>query len=117
VGLGEAARYAMKWGVDAIWERTQYLGACLREKLKLIPGIHLHDKGQILCGIVTFTHEKMSTPTLYKTLRAAGMNTSISRSAYALLDMEARGLSEILRASVHYYNTEEEIDRFCEQVQ
>ena len=39
------------------------------------------------------------------------MTTSTVRSTR--LDMEARGLSELVRASVHYYNTEAELDRFA----
>jgi len=33
-----------------------------------------------------------------------------------LLDMQEREITSIVRASVHYYNTEEEVKRFAEAV-
>jgi selenocysteine lyase/cysteine desulfurase len=44
------------------------------------------------------------------------MNVSISSAASTRLDMDQRGLSRVIRASVHYYNTEEEIERFYDSV-
>ena len=45
------------------------------------------------------------------------MNVLVSRAASTLLDMTRRGLAEVVRASVHYYNTSGEIERFCEAVE
>ena len=41
------------------------------------------------------------------------INVTVSRAAWTRLDMEARHLPAVIRASVHYYNTEDEVDRFC----
>ena len=43
-----------------------------------------------------------------------GINTTVSLAKHARLDMGSRELDKVVRASVHYYNTEEEIERFCE---
>ena len=45
-------------------------------------------------------------------LRAHGINVSVSPAQSTLLDFSARGLDNVVRASVHYYNTEEEVHRF-----
>ena len=54
-GLGIAVRYANELGVDWIWEHVQQLAAELRSKLRSIPGVAVHDRGRMLCGIVSFT--------------------------------------------------------------
>lgn len=42
--------------------------------------------------------------------RAVPINVHVSRKGSTLVDYDARGLTETLRASVHYYNTEADVD-------
>ena len=53
---------------------------------------------------------------MQQALAERSMNVTISTVASTRFDMEARGLNEVVRASVHYYNDEAEIARFCESV-
>lgn len=62
VGLGLAVEYANRLGMDWIWERVQMLAAELRGKLKRIPGLTVHDRGRVLCGIVSFTKASLLRP-------------------------------------------------------
>ena len=113
VGLGVAVEYALAIGLEAIRDRTFALAAVLRERLERIPGVKLRDLGRLKCGIVTFTMEGHDAVVVRDTLRARRINVSASFVEYARLDMEPRGLERMVRASVHYYNTEEEIERFA----
>jgi selenocysteine lyase/cysteine desulfurase len=47
-------------------------------------------------------------------LRRNTINTSVASSVTSQLDLGARGIDAGIRASVHYYNTESEQDRFIE---
>ncbi|MCB9150476.1 MAG: aminotransferase class V-fold PLP-dependent enzyme, partial [Caldilineaceae bacterium] len=68
------------------------------------------------CGIVTFAINGRQPEEIRQTLRAQNINVSHSTVFSTRHDMEARQLAELVRASVHYYNTEAEIDRFCEAI-
>jgi len=76
----------------------------------------VRDRGITQCGIVTFTLEGHEPEAIQRELAAFNINVSIAVRASALLDMDARGLTSVVRASVHYYNSEEEIARFCEKI-
>jgi selenocysteine lyase/cysteine desulfurase len=116
IGLGVAVDYALGWSLGAIRERVFGLAARLRERLAAMPGVVIRDLGREKCGIVTFTVEGREPVAVRDTLRARGVNVSVSFLEFARLDMEARGLEQMVRASVHYYNTEEEVDRFCAEI-
>ena len=61
LGLGIALEYILDIGIDAIWERVQFLAGMLRDKLAAVPGATVQDKGRLLCGIVSFTLVGCST--------------------------------------------------------
>jgi len=116
IGLGAAIDYALEWGVEKTWKRIQFLHTLLRQCLSKNPSVTLQDRGREQCGIVTFTLEGFEAPAVHKMLNAAKINVSVSRAEYGRLDLQKRGIPSLVRASVHYYNTEEEITRFCEQL-
>jgi cysteine desulfurase / selenocysteine lyase len=111
LGLGAAVDYALALGVENTWQRVTVLADQLRAGLQGIAGVGVHDKGIIRGGIVTFTVADVPSDQVSHLLRASGINTSVSPAQYAQYDLPARGLSVLVRASVHYYNTTEEIDR------
>ena len=116
VGLGVAIDYAQGWGLEAIWDRVQTLAAALRDGLAAIPGVAVRDIGAELCGIVTFTIDGSDAGEIKRSLAARTMNVTVSSVASTRFDMEARGLRNVMRASVHYYNDENEVERFCAAV-
>jgi selenocysteine lyase/cysteine desulfurase len=113
IGLGVAIDYARGWGMDAIWRRVSDLAAQLRSALRALPGVTVHDLGQVQCGVVSFTVAGHEARALRDALRARRINVSTSSLLSTRLDMTARGLSTLVRASVHYYNSDAEIERLC----
>lgn len=110
IGLNKAVSYILDLGMEHIWERVQDLADRFRKELNDIPGVTVRDIGKIKCGIVTFTVEGKSAEQVKQYLSDNRINVSISTKSSTLLDMNRRHLDEAVRASVHYYNTEGEIE-------
>jgi cysteine desulfurase/selenocysteine lyase len=116
LGLGVAIEYALALGLKKIERRVQHLAALLREQLAQVKGVTVRDLGRVRCGIVTFTCNGHSPGEVMQRLKANGIAVRTVERSSARIDMEQRGLDELVRASVHYYNTEAEIERLCAAV-
>ncbi|WP_107765630.1 aminotransferase class V-fold PLP-dependent enzyme [Nocardioides terrigena] len=114
IGLGVAVNYALSWGIDAIAERVTALAERLRNMLRQVDGVTVHDQGQSQCGIVTFTLAGVDSQDVQRRLAEQGINVSVSLVEYARLDLSHRQLPDLVRASVHYYNTDDELDRLIQ---
>src|SRR5690606_15410770 len=105
IGLGVAAEVAAELGLPAIEERVTGLATRLREALAERPGVTVLDRGERRSGIVTFTVEGHDARELKLSWREQGINVSVTDGATQHYDSKAAPAA--IRASAHYYNTEE----------
>jgi selenocysteine lyase/cysteine desulfurase len=113
LGLGKAIEYALDIGMGRIWQRVQYLAATMRRQLAEIDGVDIHDHGEQKSGIVTFSVSGIGSSHVKKELAEKKINVSVGLAESTLIYMNRNSLTTVVRASVHYYNTEEEIDALC----
>ncbi len=112
LGLGEAARYAMAVGVDTAAVRSRMLATRLRQLLGSVHEWRVLDKGPSPSAIVAVQLGSSDPTQVVERLRDRGFNTSATFRRWAQFQMGAQGVESALRISPHYYNTEDEIDRF-----
>ncbi|MGW0182255.1 aminotransferase class V-fold PLP-dependent enzyme [Nocardia sp. NPDC003345] len=116
LGLGAAVRYLLDLGPDevyaAIAERAGYLRGALGE----LPGVTVRDLGVEHSGIVSFTVDGLESVEVRDRLLGEDITVSVSHRGSTLLDMSARGLDSLVRASPHYFVSRDELDRFVAAV-
>lgn len=116
IGLGVAVDYALEVGIEAIEARVSGLAARLRTELATIPGVAVHDRGRRLCGIVTFSVGSQPAVEVRRRLREQAINTWVAWHEHALLAGPDGPPGDLVRASVHYYNTDDELGALCDGV-
>ena len=111
LGLKAAVDYLLELGAGAV--RTAVLGRAehLRRGLRTIPGVQVHDRGRARSGIVSFTVDGVPAADVRDRLWRAGVTVATSERSATLLDMTARGLSSVVRASAHYFVTHAQLDQ------
>ena len=96
--------------MDSIAKRVTALAESLRNRLAQTPLVRLADLGGPQSGLVTFFVEGRSSEAVVAALRAWGVNTSVIEPLPSAFDPKGRAKHSLVRASVHYYNTEEDLD-------
>lgn len=109
IGLGVAVDYAVALGLERVRERVGALAGYARDRLGQMAGVRVLDRGAVRSGIVTFAVRGVPAEHVRAHLVGAGVNVSVSRVWNQVWE-EPVGVDEAVRASVHYFNTEEEVE-------
>jgi selenocysteine lyase/cysteine desulfurase len=112
LGLGEAVRYAMDRGLPQIEHGILQLSLILRHELSKIPKVTIHHHKTTKCGIVTFQCEGLKSQTVQAALWRKGFELSVVPATSTPLDSSKSHVPDLVRASITYINTEEEIFSF-----
>ena len=116
VGLAVAVDYALGYGMESLWAEIQVRADHYRTELSRIPAVTVRDIGEVQGGIVTFTVDGVAPAAVQAHLAQNKVNVTTSDVTSTRLDMEDRGLTAVVRSSVHYYNSHEEIAKVCSLV-
>ncbi|WP_419904076.1 aminotransferase class V-fold PLP-dependent enzyme [Kiloniella sp.] len=112
--LGQAIDYALQIGVKNIEERISDLSQYFRNELSNIPSISLLDLGDKKCGIVSFYSDQKKCTEIRAFLETNQIHVSTPGRTGNPVLFDQCGISQLVRASVHYFNTKEEIDKMVD---
>ncbi|MFQ6392258.1 aminotransferase class V-fold PLP-dependent enzyme [Nocardia sp. KC 131] len=116
LGLGAAVRYLLDLGPDDVYTAIAARAEYLRKSLQRIARVTVRDLGIQHNGIVSFTVDGVESIDIRDRLAAQDITVSVSHASSTLLDMTARGLASVVRASPHCFVGFEELDRFVAAV-
>lgn len=117
VGLGAAIDYLQKVGFDTIGKTEEALTAKLMAGLSEIPGVTMYGAAEPSKhnGIVTFNIEGCHPHDVASVLDTEHIAVRAGHHCAQPL-MKFLGANATVRASLYFYNTEEEVDRFVKAV-
>ncbi|RTZ42566.1 aminotransferase class V-fold PLP-dependent enzyme [Candidimonas sp. SYP-B2681] len=110
-GLIAAMDYALNIGMGNIAIRCSALANRLRDGLAELPGVQVYDLGRNPSAIVSFTVGARPAEEIVTLAGEARIVIGTTPPSSTRLDAERRHLPALIRASPHYFNTQEEIDK------
>lgn len=117
VGLAAAIDYLESYGMDTLHAVEQELTAYLFRGMNAIPHVHVlgSQREDNHTGIVSFTVDQVHPHDISEVLSSDGMDIRAGHHCAQPLH-DHLGIHSTARASLMFYNTKEEIDRFLESV-
>jgi len=114
LGLGEAVCLAMEQGLPQILRNIRRLSALLWNVLEdEIPSVRIHHKESTTCRIVTFYFRDVDARSVQDAMWKLGLELSVVPVTSTPLDSSITNVVDLVRASISYTTTEEEIHAFC----
>ncbi|KAM9864059.1 aminotransferase class V-fold PLP-dependent enzyme [Leucobacter sp. BZR 635] len=112
LALGAAVEVAQGLGIDAIHERVRELTNYAAARLREIPGTQIYgpENDADRLGILPFNIEGVDPTALTLALEQRGIIIEAGHFMATPI-LAAYGVEKMARASLHYFNTTEEIDR------
>ncbi len=116
LGLGAALADLGALGVDTVSHHLTALAASLRERLSALPGVHVTDPPAAGGAIVTFVVDGLDASDVQRQLAYRRVHLIAVPAGHGRWDMDHRGLTKVVRASVHVYNDADDLDALVEAV-
>ena len=116
LGLKEAVDHLLELGPAVVEHAVRRNAAELRAALSKLSGVVLQDGGDDLAGIVSFTVDDTDPYRVRERLLGDKVTVAVSGLPSTRLDMTARGLEAVVRASPHYFVSDDDIAAAAEAV-
>ncbi|MES2110255.1 MAG: aminotransferase class V-fold PLP-dependent enzyme [Bacteroidota bacterium] len=117
IGTTEAIKYCRAIGEDEIEQQVKLLSGIMRRELANIDGVRVLDRGENQGGLITFHMPRLNATDIVNGLAKLKINVVPSYRAFGVIDFDQKGVEWAVRASPHYYNTQDEIAYFIEAIE
>ncbi len=110
-GLEASLRYLLRVGLQNIFQRNKYLASILRQELMKMDDLVMHEATQeeFRSSLLSFSFRKQNNARIQK------LNARLQKEGVILAEREI-GTRKILRASPHFYNSEDEMIRTANSI-
>jgi cysteine desulfurase/selenocysteine lyase len=110
-GLEASLRYILRVGIQNIFQRNKYLASILRQELIKLNDLTLHEANteEFRSSLICFSFKKQNNTRIQK------LNARLQEEGVILAEREI-GTRKILRASPHFYNSEDEMVRTASSI-